>query len=78
MSAAPVVVIIFLAYGAFGVLFACVFLFSGVKNADDKVAGAHPLFRLMILPGVVGLWPLVWRRFVQIRRTTRHTEERGA
>jgi hypothetical protein len=78
MNAAPIVVFMFLAYAAFGVLFALVFLFSGLRNADDKVEGAHPLFRLMILPGVIGLWPLVWWRYTHIRRQHSHPEEHGA
>lgn len=44
-----------------GVAVAVVFLLWGVDRIDASARGAY-LFRLLALPGVVGLWPIVlWR-----------------
>ncbi len=47
-----------------GLLFAVPFLWKGVGRIDP-VANAPTLgFRLIILPGVVALWPLLARRWL--------------
>lgn len=52
----------FEAYGAFGVAFALMFLPRGVTRVDPRVAAAPKTLRLLILPGIVALWPLfAWR-----------------
>jgi len=44
-----------------GAAVAAAFLLWGVDRFDASARGAY-LFRLLVLPGVVGLWPLVlWR-----------------
>ena len=52
----------FEAYALTGVGFALLFLPRGVTRLDPRVAGAPKTLRLLILPGVVALWPLfAWR-----------------
>ena len=50
------------AYAVVGVAFALMFLTRGVTRLDPRVAGAPKTLRLLILPGIVALWPLfAWR-----------------
>ncbi len=51
-----------LAFGAYvvlGVLVGIGFVVRGVSRVDPAAAGAPIGFKLLILPGVVGLWPMV-------------------
>ena len=62
LEIAQVVVAAFEAYAVIGVAFASMFLPRGVVRLDPRVAGAPKTLRLLILPGVVALWPLfAWR-----------------
>lgn len=48
-----------------GVLFALAFVVRGVARVDPAAAGSSWGFRVMIIPGVATLWPLMalrWRR----------------
>lgn len=50
------------AFAVVGVVFALMFLARGVTRLDPRVAGAPKTLRLLILPGIVALWPLfAWR-----------------
>ena len=50
------------AYVLAGVAFALMFLPRGVIRIDPRVATAPKTLRLLILPGIVALWPLLaWR-----------------
>ncbi len=51
-------------YAAIGVLFALVFAARGVGRVDPNARGAPLGFRLLIVPGVAALWPLMLRRWV--------------
>ncbi len=52
----------------FGLAFALVFLVFGVERVAPGARGSY-LFRLVVLPGAAGLWPLVlWRWIVLSRR----------
>jgi hypothetical protein len=62
LEIAQLVVGAFEAYALAGVGFALMFLPRGVARLDPRVAGAPKTLRLLILPGVVALWPLfAWR-----------------
>jgi hypothetical protein len=61
---ATVLVYLFYAYAAIGVLFAIVFLSRGVQKVDHQAAGAAIAFRLLIFPGVTAFWPLLLRRWL--------------
>ena len=62
LEIAKVVVAVFEAYAVAGLAFAVVFLPRAVARLDPRVAGAPKTLRLLILPGIVALWPLfAWR-----------------
>ena len=62
LEIAQVIVGAFEAYALAGVGFVMLFLPRAVARLDPRVAGAPKTLRLLILPGVVALWPLfAWR-----------------
>jgi len=52
------------AYAALGAAFALAFLAFGVDRIDHGAKGAGLLFRLMIVPGLIALWPLMLLRWI--------------
>ncbi len=50
-------------YLVVGLLFAAVFHVRGIVRIDPGVKGAGWFFRLLITPGLVGLWPLMAARW---------------
>ena len=54
-------------YAALGLVFAIAFLTQGVARIDEHAAGAGLGFRLLILPGVVALWPVLLNRWIRAR-----------
>jgi hypothetical protein len=55
---------LFEAYALLGILFAVVFLSSGITRVDPRTASAPRTLRFLILPGVVAFWPLFARRWL--------------
>ncbi|MEX0643664.1 MAG: hypothetical protein WD076_00010 [Parvularculaceae bacterium] len=55
-------------YLAIGVVFALIFAFGGAARVDHAAEGAAPWFRIVIIPGVVGLWPIMALRLLSGRR----------
>lgn len=51
-------------YAAIGLLFAVGFLPRAVVRMDPSLQGASPLVRVLILPGVAALWPLMASRWL--------------
>lgn len=51
-------------YALLGLVFAVAFVGFGVTRVDAAAQGTHLGFRLLILPGVVALWPLLLHRWV--------------
>jgi hypothetical protein len=68
MAAAEWLVTLLGAYAAAGLFFAAVFLILGITEVDPVSKGSGIGFRLIILPGVAALWPLMLTRWVQERR----------
>lgn len=61
MEVAAIIVSIVKAYAAVGALVAAVFLLWGVDRVEPSARGAY-VFRPLVAPGVIVLWPLVlWR-----------------
>lgn len=60
-----VLLLLIAAYLVAGFVFACAFHARGLRVVDPNThAGATALFRLLISPGVIALWPLLalrWR-----------------
>jgi hypothetical protein len=62
LAFAQVVVALVEWYALAGVVFAVLFLPRAVARMDPRVAGSPKGLRLLILPGVAALWPLLaWR-----------------
>ena len=52
-------------YALLGLVVGLAFVLRGV-NRVDTAAGASPfIFRIMILPGCVGLWPVVLLKWIK-------------
>ncbi len=56
------------AYLAIGVLVGLAYAFFAVARIDHAAEGASWRFRLIILPGVIGLWPIMLIRFLSFRK----------
>jgi len=56
------------AYALAGLLFGIAFLTAGVSRVDHAAAGSGVGFRLLILPGVAALWPLLFMRWIGASR----------
>jgi len=61
-------------YAAIGVAFAVYLLARGLSRFDAAAANAGWGFKLLVLPGIVALWPLLWGRLI----AGRPLEERNA
>lgn len=51
-------------YAAAGAVFALAFLVLGLTRIDNGAKGAGLAFRLLILPGLIALWPLMLIRWI--------------
>ena len=56
------------AYAGIGLLFAVAFLTAGISRVDPVSKGSGIGFRLIILPGVAALWPVLLARWIRGRR----------
>jgi len=68
MSFATGFVCLLAGYAALGALFALAFLTAGVGRVDAAARNAALSVRLLLLPGVVALWPLLLRLWVRVER----------
>ncbi len=57
-------------YAMAGLVFAIVFVSFGVRRVDPTANGSSVAFRLMILPGVAALWPVLLSRWIARRRSS--------
>ena len=65
LTAARVFVWLLTAYAAVGLVFAIAFVARGIEKLDPVAKETGFGFRLIVLPGVAALWPLLakrWRR----------------
>ena len=51
-------------YTGIGLLFAIAFLTVGISQIDPVSRGSGVGFRLIILPGVAALWPVLFTRWI--------------
>lgn len=56
-------------WGAFGIAVALIFLFVGIDRVDEDARGAY-IFRPLLVPGILLIWPLVLWRWWQIESET--------
>jgi hypothetical protein len=54
-----VILFIAAAYAIVGLTVAAAFIAAGVSRVDPTARGASPWFRLVMLPGLAALWPVV-------------------
>ncbi|HMV49747.1 MAG TPA: hypothetical protein PLD20_27455 [Blastocatellia bacterium] len=64
MTIAEWVVNLAMLYAALGVVFALAFIFLGIGKIDQAAKGSPLMFRLLVLPGVAALWPLLLKRWL--------------
>lgn len=55
-------------YLALGLIFAGPFIVAGAGHIDPGARGSPWGFRLLMVPGVIALWPFLARRWVEARR----------
>lgn len=65
MSAARWLVWALAAYAGAGLVFAFVFVRYGIQKVDPVAQNSSVWFRLIVLPGVAALWPLLARRWLR-------------
>jgi hypothetical protein len=64
MAVAEIIAAVLTAYMGVGFLFAIAFVAWGVSRVDEAAAGSGLAFRLMIIPGVAALWPVMLLRWL--------------
>ena len=64
VRAAEVVVLLCTVYIACGLAFAPFFVWRGASRVDPASRSAGWGFRLIVLPGVAALWPVLLRRWI--------------
>lgn len=65
MEAAEILVDVLAAYGLTGAVFAVAFVTMGIQHVDSVAEHAPLGFRLVVLPGVAALWPLMLVRWLR-------------
>ena len=70
MSPIALILLVLAAHLALGALFALPFLARGVALIDPATRGSSPWFRVLILPGVAALWPVLAVRWARSRGDT--------
>ena len=48
-----------------GLLFAIVFLLKGLEKVDEGAHGATWGFKLIIIPGIMALWPFLLKKWIK-------------
>ena len=56
------------AYATAGLLFALWFVIAGIGRLDAAAHNSGYGFRLLVLPGVAALWPLLLKRLLEATR----------
>lgn len=57
--------LLLVAYGAIGFVFAIAFLLRGAQRIDEGVRGTSIGFRLILLPGTILLWPVLFGKWMK-------------
>ncbi|MBV6652865.1 MAG: hypothetical protein KI786_03865 [Mameliella sp.] len=64
MVIAQIFVYAFYAYTLIGLAFGIWFVFKGISKVDAGMNGSNWKLRLLLLPGTIGLWPLMLRKYL--------------
>jgi hypothetical protein len=54
-------------------LFSLFFIFKGIEKVDETAHGSSWGFRIMIIPGITALWPLLLYKWIK-SKSVRHDE----
>lgn len=67
MEAVDVMIILFFfyAYILIGLIVGLWFIFKGVQKVDEGMENAKLLMRLILLPGSIGLWPILLVKYIR-------------
>ena len=65
LSIARIAVTVFFAWSAMGALFALAFTTVGVERVDPEARSGSIIFRMLIFPACVALWPLLLIRWLR-------------
>ena len=57
-------------YLLLGFIFAIAFLIKGVTVVDEGAHGSSTGFRIIILPGVILLWPVLLKKWINAKPTS--------
>lgn len=61
----PFLLIAVLAYVVVGLVVGLLFVIRGVNRVDPAAASSPLIFRVVILPGSIGLWPVVLLKWIR-------------
>ncbi|MEP7256031.1 MAG: hypothetical protein ABI666_09650 [Ferruginibacter sp.] len=68
-----VVYMVFMIMGLYllaGAVFAIFFLTKGITKMDSGAHGSSWGFRLIILPGTIVLWPVLFNRWMKVKKVS--------
>ncbi len=65
-----VVLVVFVIYLGAGVLFTIPFQIKGLRKIDEGVHGSSVGFRIIIIPGCIIFWPILFERWMQAERAS--------
>ena len=63
MNASALLIVALGVYAVLGLVFSIVFLTRGVHQIDEAVRDSPRAIRLLLIPGTVALWPMLWHRW---------------
>ncbi len=69
MIAVKIALMLGLLYLLAGFVFAILFLSKGIAKVDTAARGSGLGFRLIIFPGTVTLWPVLLKKWRNIKKT---------
>lgn len=69
MIAVKIALMLGLLYLLAGFVFAILFLSKGIEKVDTAAHGSGLGFRLIIFPGTVALWPVLLKKWRNIKKT---------
>ncbi len=62
----PTIILIYL---AIGLLFGIYFFIRGASQIDEQIKNSPWTVRLLLVPGAIGLWPLLFLKLVKPSKT---------
>jgi hypothetical protein len=63
-----IILLIAAIYLVIGIFFAIPFVLKWVEQIDTSAVQSHWTFRLLIIPGVIVFWPVLFRRLIKLKK----------